>query len=129
VSDADMEKGQMRCDVQRLGPPARQAEFGTKIEIKNMNRSAGCGARWRTRSRGRSTWSPRRHDRAGDAALGRRQGRRRFAMRTKEKAHDYRYFPDPDLMPVRTAISWTRCGAGCRSCPAQKRERFVRSTA
>jgi aspartyl-tRNA(Asn)/glutamyl-tRNA(Gln) amidotransferase subunit B len=102
VSDADMEKGQMRCDVNVSVRPVGQKEFGTKVELKNLNSISGvrraltyeiarqiaaCG-----KGEAIAHETRRWDDEAGAT----------FTMRTKEKAHDYRYFPDPDLLPVRT---------------------------
>ncbi|MDD4817358.1 MAG: Asp-tRNA(Asn)/Glu-tRNA(Gln) amidotransferase subunit GatB [Victivallaceae bacterium] len=102
VGDCDMEKGQMRCDVNISLRPVGRIEFGTKIELKNLNsfravhraieyeiwRQAeilDAGGTIRQETRG---WN----DDSGESYL----------MRTKEQAHDYRYFPDPDLTPVVT---------------------------
>ena len=100
ISDCDMEKGQMRCDVNISLRPFGQKEFGTKIELKNLNsfRAAHRAVEyemWRQADildKGGSMKQETRgwNDDAGESYL----------MRTKEEAHDYRYFPDPDLMPV-----------------------------
>ena len=102
VSDADMEKGQMRCDVNISIRPRGQAEFGTKCELKNLNSISGVRRALKyeiarqievVTNGGTIQQQTRRWDDvAGETTL----------MRTKEKAHDYRYFPDPDLQPVRT---------------------------
>ena len=103
VSDADMEKGQLRCDCNVSVRPEGQVEFGAKIEIKNMNSISGV----------RRALAYEIERQTGELVAGRalRQETRRwddaadqtFLMRTKENAHDYRYFPDPDLLPVHTA--------------------------
>lgn len=100
ISDCDMEKGQMRCDVNISLRPVGQQEFGTKIELKNLNsfRAAHRAIEyeyWRQSEildRGGSISQETRgwNDDTGESYL----------MRSKEQAHDYRYFPDPDLMPV-----------------------------
>jgi aspartyl-tRNA(Asn)/glutamyl-tRNA(Gln) amidotransferase subunit B len=102
VSDADMEKGQMRCDVNISVRPKGQVEFGTKCELKNLNSISGVRRALKyeiarqidvVTSGGTIQQQTRRwDDDAGETTL----------MRTKEKAHDYRYFPDPDIQPVRT---------------------------
>src|SRR6202171_4278993 len=104
VSDADMEKGQLRCDCNVSVRPEGQEELGVKIEIKNMNSISGVRRalayeidRQITAGQGGETLiEPTRcwDDDAGRA----------FQMRTKESAHDYRYFPDPDLLPVKTSV-------------------------
>jgi aspartyl-tRNA(Asn)/glutamyl-tRNA(Gln) amidotransferase subunit B len=102
VSDADMEKGQMRCDVNISIRPRGQEEFGTKCELKNLNSISGVRRALKyeiarqidvVTSGGKIEQQTRRWDDVlGETTL----------MRTKEKAHDYRYFPDPDIQPVRT---------------------------
>ncbi len=124
VSDADMEKGQLRCDCNVSVRPEGQAEFGAKIEIKNMNSISGV----------RKALAYEVARQSAELAAGRplQQETRRwddgagqtFLMRTKENAHDYRYFPDPDLMPVRTAELVAAARAALPELPAAKRARF-----
>jgi len=106
VSDCDMEKGMVRCDVNVSVRPKGTPQLGAKIEIKNMNSFSGVRRALEyeiTRQiealgRGETLiQSTRRWD---DAAGITEQ------MRTKEDAHDYRYFPDPDLMPLAPADEW-----------------------
>ena len=102
VSDADMEKGQMRCDVNVSVRPTGQKEYGTKVELKNLNSISGV--------RRALTYEIARQIAACEKGEAIAHETRRwddeagatFTMRTKEKAHDYRYFPEPDLLPVRT---------------------------
>ncbi len=125
VSDADMEKGQLRCDCNVSVRPAGQKEFGTKIEIKNMNSISGVRRalafeieRQTAFLRGGGTLQQetRRWD---DTAA------ETFLMRTKEYAHDYRYFPDPDLLPVRTAGLVERARGCVPELPSAKRRRYM----
>jgi len=102
VSDADMEKGQMRCDVNISIRPRGQKEFGTKCELKNLNSISGV-------RRALKYETARQIDVVLSGGMIEQQTRRwdddkgeTTLMRTKEKAHDYRYFPDPDIQPVRT---------------------------
>ena len=125
VSDADMEKGQLRCDCNISVRPATQAELGVKIEIKNINSISGVrralayeiqrqtgvlenGGRLEQETRG---WD----NIAGET----------FLMRTKEFAHDYRYFPDPDLVPVKSEVLLADVRARVPELPKTKRARFV----
>jgi len=125
VSDADMEKGQLRCDCNISVRPATQADLGVKIEIKNINSISGVrralayeiqrqigvlenGGRIEQETRG---WD----DIAGET----------FLMRTKEFAHDYRYFPDPDLVPVKSEVLLADVRARVPELPKAKRARFV----
>jgi len=125
VSDADMEKGQLRCDCNVSVRPEGQKELGTKIEIKNMNsisavrralayeieRQAECLERGEKLIQSTRRWD----DTAGQT----------FQMRTKEYAHDYRYFPDPDLLPVDTRAFIDEVRAKRPELPDEKRARFV----
>jgi len=125
VSDADMEKGQMRCDVNVSVRPKDQKEFGTKIELKNMNSvSAVRRALHYEIDRQidmledgekihQATW--RWNDDIGQTE----------EMRSKEDAHDYRYFPDPDLLPIRTEATLAKVKEQVPELPHQKQARFV----
>ena len=106
VSDCDMEKGQVRCDVNISVRPKGCAELGEKIEIKNMNSFSGV--------RRAVIYEFDRQIEVLKNGGALRQETRRWndevgvtdSMRTKEDAHDYRYFPDPDLMPHRPSDQW-----------------------
>ena len=126
VSDCDMEKGQLRCDCNVSVRPVGQEKFGEKVEIKNMNSISGV-------KRALEYEIPRQI-----AALGRgekiSQETRRwddaagktFVMRTKEYAHDYRYFPEPDLMPVTVSDAWlAELRQLLPELPDAKRQRLV----
>ncbi len=125
VSDADMEKGQLRCDCNVSVRPEGQEEFGAKIEIKNMNSISGVRralAYEIQRQTGALTRGERlqQETRGWDDAAG-----ATFLMRTKEFAHDYRYFPDPDLVPVKTDVLLAEARARLPELPEAKRARFV----
>ncbi|OYW72242.1 MAG: glutaminyl-tRNA synthase (glutamine-hydrolyzing) subunit B [Verrucomicrobia bacterium 12-59-8] len=124
VSDADMEKGNLRCDVNISLRPEGQKELGTKIELKNINsmsairraikfeaeRQADCLDRGEKLVQSTLRWD----DDRGETTL----------MRSKEDAHDYRYFPDPDLLPVRTADLVAKMRSQVPELPHEKRARF-----
>jgi aspartyl-tRNA(Asn)/glutamyl-tRNA(Gln) amidotransferase subunit B len=126
VSDADMEKGNMRCDVNISVRPEGQAELGSKVELKNLNsmsavrraikfeteRQIDCLERGEKIIQSTRRWD----DDRGETTL----------MRTKEDAHDYRYFPDPDLIPLRTAPLLERVRPQVPELPHEKRARFER---
>ncbi len=106
VSDCDMEKGMVRCDVNISVRPKGTATLGAKIEIKNMNSFSGVrrAAEYEIARQievvtkgGRLIQSTRRWDDVAGITE---------EMRTKEHAHDYRYFPEPDLMPFEPAEPW-----------------------
>jgi aspartyl-tRNA(Asn)/glutamyl-tRNA(Gln) amidotransferase subunit B len=125
VSFADMEKGQLRCDCNISVRPADQPELGAKIEIKNMNSISGVRralafeVRRQTEALERGE-SLEQETRGWDDSTG-----ETFLMRTKEFAHDYRYFPDPDLVPVRTEALVSEARSRLPELPRAKRARFV----
>jgi aspartyl-tRNA(Asn)/glutamyl-tRNA(Gln) amidotransferase subunit B len=125
VSFADMEKGQLRCDCNISVRPADQKELGAKIEIKNMNSISGVRralayeVRRQTEALERGE-SLEQETRGWDDGMG-----ETFLMRTKEFAHDYRYFPDPDLVPVRTVALVNEAKSRLPELPQAKRARFV----
>jgi aspartyl-tRNA(Asn)/glutamyl-tRNA(Gln) amidotransferase subunit B len=106
VSDCDMEKGMVRCDVNISVRPVGSKELGAKIEIKNMNSFSGV--------RRAAEYEIARQIEAVKRGEKLIQSTRRWddvtgiteQMRTKEDAHDYRYFPDPDLMPLAPTDEW-----------------------
>jgi aspartyl-tRNA(Asn)/glutamyl-tRNA(Gln) amidotransferase subunit B len=126
ISDCDMEKGQLRCDANISIRPVGETKLGTKVELKNLNsisfvrdgiaheikRQIGVLERG-----GKIVQETRDYD----GMTGTSQ-----SLRTKEEAHDYRYFPDPDLMPVRVDDAWkNRIQAECPELPFDKQRRFV----
>src|SRR4051812_42260837 len=106
ISDCDMEKGQMRCDANISIRPAGDTRLGTKVELKNLNSISyvrdGIAHEIRRQiavatSGGTIVQETRDYD--GQAGTSQ-------SLRSKEMAHDYRYFPDPDLMPVKVDEAW-----------------------
>jgi len=130
VSDADMEKGQMRCDVNISVRPVGQKEFGTKCELKNLNSISGVRRALEHEIQrqievvskgGKIVQETRRWDDVAGQT---------FLMRVKEQAHDYRYFPDPDLLPVRTDSGLSDAAkASLPELPQQKKDRLIRELA
>jgi aspartyl-tRNA(Asn)/glutamyl-tRNA(Gln) amidotransferase subunit B len=125
VSDCDMEKGELRCDVNLSIRPRGQEKFGTKTEIKNLNSFKNAKAALE--------YEFARQVRAVDAGerivqstlLWDAENNRTRLMRSKEEAHDYRYFPEPDLPPVRISQDWIgKVKAQIPELPAAKRVRF-----
>ncbi|MBL9182892.1 MAG: Asp-tRNA(Asn)/Glu-tRNA(Gln) amidotransferase subunit GatB [Verrucomicrobiaceae bacterium] len=124
VSDADMEKGQMRCDVNISVRPEGTTELGAKIELKNINSMSAIrrAIKFETErqidalERGEKLIQSTRRwdDDRGETTL----------MRTKEDAHDYRYFPDPDLLPLHTDKLLASVKPHVPELPHEKRARF-----
>lgn len=126
VSDCNLEQGNIRCDINCSVRRADADKLGTKIEIKNMNTFRGVfralqaeiPRQIRELERGRAIVQETRR---WDDAAGRTE-----SMRGKEDAHDYRYFPEPDLPPLQlddaTVARWR---AELPELPAARRARFV----
>ncbi len=125
VSDADMEKGQLRCDCNVSVRPEGQKELGTKIEIKNMN-SISAVRRALAYEIERQTEAVMRGEKLRQSTRGWDDdaGQTRH-QRDKEDAHDYRYFPDPDLLPVDTRVFMDEVRSRRPELPSEKRDRFV----
>src|ERR1700756_563268 len=126
VSDCNMEEGSLRCDANVSVRLRGAREFGTKVEVKNLNsfrylakalefeieRHVGI-----IESGGRISQETRLWNQAAN---------RTDSMRSKEKAHDYRYFPEPDLLPVHVSPAWRdEVLHSLPELPAAKRARFV----
>jgi aspartyl-tRNA(Asn)/glutamyl-tRNA(Gln) amidotransferase subunit B len=126
VCDGNMEEGSFRCDANVSLRPLGQAELGTKAELKNMNSFRGVEKALEYEIRRQRAvldegGKVRQETRLWDADQGKTMG-----MRGKEEAHDYRYLPDPDLLPLEIGPEWIeRVRAALPELPAAKRERFV----
>jgi aspartyl-tRNA(Asn)/glutamyl-tRNA(Gln) amidotransferase subunit B len=127
VSDCDMEKGMVRCDVNISVRPVGTKELGAKIEIKNMNSFSGV--------RRAAEYEIARQIAAVKRGEKLIQSTRRWddeagitdEMRTKEHAHDYRYFPDPDLMPLAPTDAWlAEVKSRVVELPLARKLRFMR---
>ncbi len=129
VSDADMEKGQLRCDCNVSVRPQSQQELGAKIEIKNMNSISGV-RRALTYEIARQIEVLKAGGTLEQETRGWDEGRgETFLMRTKESAHDYRYFPDPDLVPMKSEALLEEVRSRVPELPKAKRARFVQEYA
>ena len=127
VSDCDMEKGMVRCDVNISVRPVGSKELGAKIEIKNMNSFSGVrrAAEYEIsrqievlKTGGKLIQSTRRWDDVAGITE---------EMRTKENAHDYRYFPEPDMMPLAPTDAWlAEVKAQVIELPIARKQRFMR---
>src|SRR6516225_4901905 len=126
VSDCNMEEGSLRCDANVSIRPLGQEKFGTKTEIKNVNsfrfiRQALEYEIARHEQVLRSGGTIVQETRLYNPAEGKTYG-----MRFKERAHDYRYFPEPDLLPLIVDESWRQqIAAQLPELPEAKRKRLV----
>jgi aspartyl-tRNA(Asn)/glutamyl-tRNA(Gln) amidotransferase subunit B len=128
ISDCNMEEGSLRCDANVSVRPRGAKEFGTKVEVKNLNsfrflqkaieyeveRQIGV-----LESGGRISQETRLWNQDESCTV---------SMRSKEKAHDYRYFPEPDLLPVHVSDAWREeVLRTLPELPEAKRARFMRA--
>ena len=126
ICDGNMQEGSFRCDANVSVRPVGQKEFGTRREIKNLNsfrfmqQAIDYEVQWQIahiEDGGRVQQATVLFD--PDSGETR-------AMRSKEDAHDYRYFPDPDLLPLVIDREWVeRARAAMPELPLAKRDRFV----
>ena len=128
VSDCNMEEGSLRCDANVSIRPIGQKEFGTRTELKNLNSfkfvqkaiEYEVARQTKVLDQGEQV---KQETRLYDSDRG-----ETFPMRSKEEAHDYRYFPDPDLVPIVIDDTWVEeIRETIPELPEQKRERFISS--
>ncbi len=126
ASNADMDAGSMRIEGNISLRPVGQAEFGTKVEVKNLNsfRSLERALEYEVQRHAQAleAGEPLRQETRGwDEEAG-----RTIVQRSKEEANDYRYFPEPDLPPLRPSDAWVaELRASLPELPAQRRARYV----
>ena len=126
VCDGNMEEGSFRCDANISLRPVGQAQFGTRAELKNLNsfknvekainyeiqRQTFCLEEGKPVIQETRLWDPSKN--------------KTTSMRGKEEAHDYRYFPDPDLVPLIVDEQWIQSVKQTMpELPAQKQARFI----
>ena len=126
ISDGNMQEGNFRCDANVSIRPVGATAFGTRVEIKNVNsfRFVEKAIEYETarqievvKAGGKVTQETRLYDSAKNVTQ---------TMRSKEEAHDYRYFPEPDLIQLTVEPRWIEAiSASLPELPAQKRKRFV----
>jgi len=126
VSDVNMEEGSLRCDANVSVRLRGSKEFGTKVEVKNLN-----SFRYLQKA---LEFEIERHIAvlesggriAQETRLWNQAEGHTVSMRSKEKAHDYRYFPEPDLLPVHISDAWrSEVRRTLPELPEAKRARFV----
>jgi aspartyl-tRNA(Asn)/glutamyl-tRNA(Gln) amidotransferase subunit B len=126
VCDGNMEEGSLRCDANISLRLAGAAELGTKVEIKNVNsfRNVQRALEYEVQRQADELDAGRRivqETRLFDADRGVTR-----SMRSKEYAHDYRYFPEPDLVPLKLDRAWVESiRAALPELPRARRQRFV----
>jgi aspartyl-tRNA(Asn)/glutamyl-tRNA(Gln) amidotransferase subunit B len=126
VSDCNMEEGSLRCDANVSVRPHGQTEFGTKTEIKNVNsfRFIREALEYEIGRQGGVLASGGRV--VQETRLYNANEKRTYSMRSKEEAHDYRYFPEPDLLPLVVDEQWQNATRKhLPELPDARRERMV----
>jgi aspartyl-tRNA(Asn)/glutamyl-tRNA(Gln) amidotransferase subunit B len=127
VCDGNMEEGSLRCDANVSVRRRGAAELGTKVEIKNMNsfRNVQHALEYEIRRQARALDTGERI--VQETRLWNPDGGHTVSMRSKEFAHDYRYFPEPDLPPLELEPRWVEeIRASLPELPAARRQRFAR---
>ena len=127
VNDGNMEEGSLRCDANVSLRPRGETALGVKVEVKNLNsfrflqraleheiiRQADCLEMGKTVVQETRLWNE---------ARGRTE-----SMRSKEEAHDYRYFPEPDLPPIEVSNEWiSEVRASLPELPETRKQRYLR---
>jgi len=126
ISDCDMEKGSLRCDANISLRPAGREAFGTKTEMKNMNSFRGVERALRYEIERQTAVLNAGGAITQDTLLWNEAENRAERMRTKEEADDYRYFPEPDLLPLEVPEERRREIAGTLpELPDARRDRFL----
>ena len=130
ICDGNMEEGSLRCDANVSIRPVGSSELGTKTEIKNLNS-------FRFLQKALEYEIERQEEVIGgggqveqETRLWDEEGQKTLVMRSKEEAHDYRYFPEPDLLPVVVSEEWIeQLKAQIPELPEERRQRFVKEYA
>ena len=130
VSDCDMEKGSLRCDANVSVRRRGETGFGTKTELKNMNSFKFLGEGMAAEIRRQIELLESGSDVRQETLHYDPQARELHARRSKEEADDYRYFPEPDLVPLEPSAAHGRrgCGRACRSFRRRASPASARST-
>ena len=127
ISTGDMEKGNFRCDANVSVRLKGQKEFGTRTELKNMNSFRHVEMALEYEIKRQISLLEDGEDVVQETRLWDVDQGITASMRSKEEAHDYRYFPDPDLVPLKTEEDWIEeIRKGLPELPSEKRERFTK---
>jgi len=126
ICDGNMEEGSFRCDANVSVRPVGREEFGTRTELKNMNSFRNVHKAISYEIERQVHLLEEGGTIVQETRLWDEQRQITYSMRGKEEAHDYRYFPDPDLVPLNIDRDWIQSvRAGLPELPAAKRNRFL----
>ena len=127
ICDGNMEQGSLRCDANISVRPKGQDAFGVKTELKNMNSFRNVERALEYEIQRQIAMLERGEPIQQETLLWDAARNRVVPMRSKEYAHDYRYFPEPDLVPLMISSEWRQAiAAQLPELPVARRERFVR---
>jgi aspartyl-tRNA(Asn)/glutamyl-tRNA(Gln) amidotransferase subunit B len=126
ICDGNMEEASMRCDANISLRPAGTSGLGTKVELKNMNSFKNVQKALEFEIRRQKVMIDRGQPLVQETRLWDAGHNVTMSMRGKEQAHDYRYFPDPDLVPVVVSEAWVKeVRDSLPELPEAKRDRFI----
>ena len=126
VSDCNMEEGSLRCDANVSVMPRGAKEFGTKVEVKNVNSFRYVRAALEYEIERQIEIVEGGGTIQQETRLWNQPEGRTFSMRSKERAHDYRYFPEPDLPPLVVSDAWkAEIAATMPELPEARRKRMI----
>jgi len=126
VSDCNMEEGSLRCDANVSIRPRGREALGTRAEIKNLNSFRNVSRAIAHELARQAAWLESGRDVVQETRLWNADRGETVSMRSKEEAHDYRYFPEPDLPPLAVSPAWVEeVRSSLPELPAGKRRRFV----
>ncbi|MFV1950804.1 MAG: Asp-tRNA(Asn)/Glu-tRNA(Gln) amidotransferase subunit GatB [Nitrospinota bacterium] len=127
VCDCNMEEGNLRCDANISVRPEGRREFGVKTELKNMNSFKNVQRALEYEIKRQVQTLEKGEEIVQETRLWDVNSERTISMRSKEEAHDYRYFPEPDLVPTVISEDWIEdVRSKLPELPDAKKERFVR---
>jgi len=126
ISDCNMEKGSLRCDANISLRPVGEEPFGVKTEMKNMNSFRGVERALQFEINRQTEVLQSGGTITQDTLLWNETENRAERMRTKEEAEDYRYFPEPDLLPLEVSEQWReQIRESLPELPHSKQKRFI----
>lgn len=127
ICNCNMEEGNLRCDANVSVRPVHQKGFGVKTEVKNMNSFKGVEKALTFEIKRQIDILSKGGRIIQETMLWDETANKAYPMRGKEEAHDYRYFPDPDLVPLTVERGWIEeIRKALPELPEQKKERFIK---
>jgi aspartyl-tRNA(Asn)/glutamyl-tRNA(Gln) amidotransferase subunit B len=128
VSDCNMEEGSLRCDANVSVHPKGSSVLGTKVEVKNMNSFKFCKQAIEYEIKRQIARLENHEAILQESRLWDITENKTRVMRSKEEAHDYRYFPEPDLVPIILSSEWIDgIKESLPELPSEKQKRFIQS--